>query len=174
MHYKIKKSRRARRLRITIRGSGEVFVTVPWLMSVRKAKKFVEEKNDWIVKNLEKIKINNKSNLLNKGSRKDYLQHKKVARELVKLKLEEFNKIYNFKYNRISIRNQRTRWGSCSSKKNLNFNYRIVFLPEKLVDYLVVHELCHLGEMNHSRSFWELTERAISNSKSVAKELRKL
>lgn len=174
MVYKIKKSRRAGRLRITVRRNGEILVTVPWLMSVRKARKFVEEKNDWIEKSLKKIKINDNSDLLGKGNRKDYLENKKVARGLVELKLKKFNKIYNFKYNRIAIRDQRTRWGSCSSKKNLNFNYRIVFLSEEMADYLIVHELCHLGEMNHSRKFWELIEKAIPDSRRVAKELRRL
>lgn len=174
MNYLIKKSGRARRLRITIQESGKVLVTVPYLMSERRARKFVEEKSDWIAKSLKKIKTNKRYSLLNKGDRKDYLNNKKRARELVELKLGQFNKIYNFSYNRIAIRDQKTRWGSCSSKKNLNFNYRIVFLSEKLADYLVVHELCHLGEMNHSRRFWELTERAIPDSRKIAKELRKL
>ena len=174
MNYLIKKSSRARRLRITIQGDGKILVTVPWLMSVGRAKKFVEEKSDWIEKSLKKVKNNKRESLLDKGRRKDYLDNKKAARKLVERKLTEFNRIYNFQYNRIAIRDQKTRWGSCSSKKNLNFNYRIVFLSEELVDYLIVHELCHLGEMNHSRKFWELTEQTVPNSRRVSRELRKL
>lgn len=90
-----------------------------------------------------------------------YYRHKEQARMLVHQKLEHWNKFYNFSYQRVAIRNQRTRWGSCSSKGNLNFNYRIVFLPEPLQDYLIVHELCHLQEFNHSRAFWDLVEQTI-------------
>ena len=93
--------------------------------------------------------------------RQDYLLHKETARVFVKKKLEEWNQYYGFSYNRITIRDQRSRWGSCSKKGNLNFNYRIIHLPEQLADLVIVHELCHLKEFNHSLSFWNLVARAI-------------
>jgi len=83
-----------------------------------------------------------------------YTTHKEKARALVESRLLHWNQFYNLEYKRIAIRDQRSRWGSCSTKQNLNFNYRIVFLPEELVDYIVVHELCHLAEFNHSPAFW--------------------
>jgi predicted metal-dependent hydrolase len=85
-----------------------------------------------------------------------YEKYKEDARKLVQERLVHYNKHYNFKIGRISIRDQKTRWGSCSSKGNLNFNYKIVFLPIELVDHIVVHELCHLKEFNHSKNFWDL------------------
>lgn len=96
-----------------------------------------------------------------KDTTAEYVQYKEQARTLVHQKLVQWNALYNFSYNRVSIKNQKTRWGSCSSKGNLNFHYRIVFLPEPLVDYLIVHELCHLGQMNHSKAFWDLVEKTI-------------
>jgi len=101
-----------------------------------------------------------------------YIKNKERAREIVRQKLNNFNNTYGFTYNRVSIKNQRTKWGSCSSKGNLNFNYKIVFLPEHLANYLIVHELCHLKELNHSKSFWLLVEKTIPDYKKCKKELK--
>lgn len=92
---------------------------------------------------------------------KHYVVHKERARELVHARLIHWNQFYDLPYKRVAIRNQRSRWGSCSTKQNLNFNYRIVFLPETLVDYIIVHELCHLVEFNHSAAFWGHVEKAL-------------
>jgi predicted metal-dependent hydrolase len=100
-----------------------------------------------------------------------YLRYKEAARTLVIERLEHFNTFYNFHYKRIFIKNHKSRWGSCSKQGNLNFNYRIVFLPPKLADYLIVHELCHLGEFNHSPRFWKLVERTLPDWKKRRKEL---
>lgn len=85
-----------------------------------------------------------------------YLTHKEAARALVHTKLQQYNQYYGFTYKRVAIRNQRRCWGSCSSLGNLNFSYKILFLPSELQDYIIVHELCHLGELNHSKQFWAL------------------
>ena len=85
-----------------------------------------------------------------------------------------FNQIYGFQYNKINIRNQKTRWGSCSKKGNLNFNYKIALLPEKYADYIVVHELCHLKEFNHSRSFWNLVARTIPDFRERKKRIKNI
>jgi predicted metal-dependent hydrolase len=105
------------------------------------------------------------------ASQTHYKERREAARELVEKKLTHWNRYYNFSYNRVSIRNQRSRWGSCSSKGNLNFNYRILFLEEDLQDYLIVHELCHLQEMNHGPKFWRLVEQTIPNARSLQKKM---
>lgn len=87
---------------------------------------------------------------------KHYLEHKEAARELVLARLVYFNQSYGHEWKRVAIRNQKSRWGSCSQKGNLNFNYRILFLPPELQDYIIVHELCHLKELHHRESFWQL------------------
>lgn len=94
------------------------------------------------------------------------------ARVFVHHRLFVLNELYGFAYNRVAIRNQRTRWGSCSKRGNLNFNYRIASLPLHLADYVIVHELCHLGEFNHSPQFWNLVARAIPDHRERRKELR--
>lgn len=100
------------------------------------------------------------------------MQYKEHARLLVYKRIEYFNAFYRFHFHRVAIRNQKSRWGSCSRQGNLNFNYKVVFLPEHLVDYIVVHELCHLKEMNHSPRFWNLVAQTIPDHKVRRKQLR--
>jgi predicted metal-dependent hydrolase len=103
---------------------------------------------------------------------KRYLEHKEAARELIHARLEALNLQYGFIYNRVAIRDQRSRWGSCSQKRTLNFNYRLVFLPPHLVDYVIIHELCHLEEFNHGASFWALVERSCPDHQAARRELK--
>lgn len=108
-----------------------------------------------------------------RAKNKNYLKYKIVALELAKNRLEYFNTFYNLKYNRVSIKNQKTRWGSCSRKGNLNFNYKIALLPSKMSDYIIVHELCHLAEFNHSQNFWNLVAEQIPDYKEIRADLHK-
>jgi len=103
----------------------------------------------------------------------EYVKHKKTARVLVMERVEYFNRIFRFSFSRIAVRNQKTRWGSCSRKGNLNFNVKMLFLPQYLIDYIVVHELCHLKHMNHSKEFWQLVATAIPDFAARKKELKK-
>lgn len=91
-----------------------------------------------------------------------------MALELV----EKYRTSYPFPYNKITIRNQKTRWGSCSKAGNLNFNFRIIFLPPHLADYLVVHELCHLRQFNHSEKFWQLIGQVVPDFMKCRRELK--
>ena len=104
-------------------------------------------------------------------NRSAYLKHKEAARVLVHERITYFNNLYQFEYGRVAIRDQRSRWGSCSRKGNLNFNYRIALLPPQLADYIVVHELCHLREFNHSKHFWNLVARAVPDYAAKRKAL---
>jgi predicted metal-dependent hydrolase len=105
-------------------------------------------------------------------TRADYLKKREVARKFVLNKLAAFGPLYMFEYGRVSIKNQKTVWGSCSEKKNLNFNYRIIYLPEDLAEYIIVHELCHLKELNHSANFWNLVSITKPDYKNLRKRLR--
>lgn len=79
---------------------------------------------------------------------------RRLARVLLTERTEHFSRLMGVRYNRIAIKDQRTLWGSCSRQGNLNFNWRLILAPREVLDYLVIHELCHLLEMNHSRRFW--------------------
>jgi predicted metal-dependent hydrolase len=101
----------------------------------------------------------------------EYIKYKTEAYRIAIERISEFNKVYNFNIGKITIRNQKTRWGSCSKRGNINFNYRIANIPERLSDYVIVHELCHLGEFNHSKDFWNLVEKTIPDYLERRKEL---
>ena len=113
-------------------------------------------------------------------SRVEYLEYKEIARKIVLEKLQNLQKVYKenfgveFFWNRVSIKNTSSRWGSCSSKKNLSFNYKIVFLDDEAQDYLVAHELCHLKEMNHSPRFWAVVKSICPDYLNVRKQLKAL
>lgn len=106
--------------------------------------------------------------------RAEYLKHREAARALVATRIEALNAVYGFSYGKVAIRNQRSRWGSCSKKGNLNFNYRIVLLSPQLADYIIVHELCHLKEFNHSNNFWNLVAVACPEYATLRAELKKI
>jgi predicted metal-dependent hydrolase len=108
-----------------------------------------------------------------KRSQTHYLTYKEATRVLVHRRLSELN-VHGFAYHRVAIKNMTSRWGSCSSKKNLNFNYRILFLPAHLQDYIIVHELCHLKVFNHSPTFWNLVAETAPNYKACRSELKKI
>ncbi|MFA5889321.1 MAG: SprT family zinc-dependent metalloprotease [Candidatus Paceibacterota bacterium] len=171
--YTVRKSLRARRMRLAVHSDGTVVVTMPFRFTNRLADKFVQEKHDWIIRKIAYFKQRKKPASL-VYTKKDYLKYREVAKNFALERVEHFNETYNFKYNRVSIRNQKTRWGSCSGKGNLNFNYKIVHLPLRIADYIVVHELCHLKEMNHSKKFWDLVGMFFPDHKAIRKELKRL
>ena len=105
-------------------------------------------------------------------STKHYLAHKEMTRGFVHERLALYNVHYNFSYKRVFIKNQKSCWGSCSERGNLNFNYKLVFLSSHLADYVIVHELCHLAELNHSPRFWSLVAEACPEYKKCRKELK--
>jgi predicted metal-dependent hydrolase len=96
----------------------------------------------------------------------------RLARILVAARIAHLNCFYGYRIGKISIRNQKTRWGSCSRRGNLSFNYRLIYLPPAHQDYIIAHELCHLGQFNHSKDFWALVAHAVPNAKLIRKELR--
>jgi predicted metal-dependent hydrolase len=103
---------------------------------------------------------------------KHYQLHKEAARKIIFERLRWYAPLCGVEYKRVAIRNQRRRWGSCSSLRNLNFNYRLAFLPEPLCDYVIVHELCHLKELNHGPKFWSAVEAVLPNYQELIGELR--
>ena len=109
---------------------------------------------------------------MNRGG-KAYKEQVERTRALVSARTAYWSKVYSIPYGRISIRKQKTRWGSCSREGNLNFNYRLGFLPLELVDYIIVHELCHIPQHNHSTAFWALVAQTQPGWKELRSQLEK-
>ncbi len=103
-----------------------------------------------------------------------YLTHKAAARAVVVERLVYFNQYYGYAYKREAIRNTRRSWGRCSSLGNLNFSYKLLFLPAALRDYVIVHELCHLRELNHGAQFWALVGECIPDYSELRNTLREI
>jgi hypothetical protein len=171
--YRIQVSQRSKHLRLTVQPDGRVVITIPRGFSLTRAWNFVAEKEGWIQKKRELIQKHRPKFSIPTGP-KAYRQYKKSAMDLVRHRIAQYNVFYRFRFRSISIRNQKTRWGSCSSRGNLQFNYQVVFLPIHLADYLIVHELCHLAVMNHSAKFWQLVEKSIPDYLQRRRELRTL
>jgi len=112
--------------------------------------------------------------ILGRRNRKQYLRVRESARAFVHARLKHFNAMYGHHVGKVFIKNHKSRWGSCSAKGNLNFNYKIIYLPADIADYIIVHELCHLGELNHSKRFWRLVERAAPHHLALRRRLRAL
>lgn len=170
LDYTLKLSKRARRLRLAVYCDGNFVVTAPRRLPHYRIEEFISVKAAWVLKKIAYFK-EFPSTFLNTNSAQDFAQYKEEARSLATARLNYFNQFYGFSYNRIRIAKQKTRWGSCSRKGNLNFNYKIALLPADLADYIIVHELCHLGQFNHSDKFWNLVAKMFPDYQEKRKAL---
>lgn len=164
-----RRSRRARRLRITIAPTRAVTVTVPLQMPLERAKAFVETKQAWIEKHLRRMPRVEPPTQQPAWSQ-DELNR---AQDALFERLELFSKRHQLAYNRAAFRCQKTLWGSCSARNHISLNINIVFLPQHLQDYILLHELCHIRHKNHSRAFWaQLDCYCDGRAKEYANELK--
>lgn len=160
---------RIRGIRLSVKSDGRVLVSMPKMFFAEKvAEKFVRQKWEWIWEQIAK------ASPVSPTKPGEYLKYKEIARAKIEKKVEEFGKFYNLKYGKVAIKRTSSRWGSCSAKKNLNFNYKLIFLPEEMMNYVVAHEICHLKELNHSKNFWELVSLAIPDYKRIVKNFSKV
>jgi predicted metal-dependent hydrolase len=171
--YTLRRSFRAKRLRLTVSSGGALSVSAPAWVSLGLIERFLAEHAAWIG---EKVRLFEKrgAHPFSRGDKREYTQCKEQARDLAETRLAHFNQAYGFTWGRVSIRNQKTRWGSCSKQGILSFNYRIALLPPELADYVIVHELCHLGAFDHSAKFWAFMERSLPDYHERRLALRRL
>jgi len=159
------KNNRAKRIIISIKPEF-VRVTVPRRQTLKNAQKFVDTKINWIRTHSKNMQ------LLREKSKELPKIKREYAREKLGKRLSELAQKHNFQYNRVSIRNQKTRWGSCSSKDNISLNMKLLHLPDYLIDYILLHELVHTRVKNHSKEFWNELETVVPNARKIDKQLR--
>ena len=165
--YQIIKSNR-KTIAIQIKPDGQVVVRCPKRMRIEDARRFAESKADWIEKHLARRPPQDVA----KYTPKEIEQLREQARKIVTERVRYYAPIIGVTYGQIAIRTQHTRWGSCSSKGNLNFNCLLALVPPEVLDYVVVHELCHRKELNHSDRFWREVERILFDYKIQRKWLK--
>jgi predicted metal-dependent hydrolase len=165
----IVKSKRAKRLCITVRRNQPVRLTLPRGVSLWTAKQFLNSKIPWIEKHLRKFKD---------PETEEYCPpqpkiNEALAKRTLVRRLSEVAEIHDFNYNKVTIRRQKTRWGSCSAKNNISLNINLVRLPDDLRDYVLLHELVHTRIKNHSKAFWaELDKFVGGDAKALAKKVK--
>ncbi len=164
------RSDRAKHLNISIKPFKGIRVALPIGISFKKAKKFVLSKVHWIKKH------QNKMNLVE-------LEHENILRNSVEIdraeaktklmsRLNQLTKKNGFTYNRVFIKNQKTIWGSCSNKNNINLNVKLVRLPDELINYVIIHELVHTRIKNHRKEFWAELDRLVGDAKKMQSRLK--
>ena len=158
---------------IEIRSDATVLVRAPFMIEDAEIHRFVKEKENWIRTHLEKLEERrDESKNIEKLSSTEIQKLADLALKVIPVKVKHYASLMNVQYGQITIRSQKTRWGSCSSIGNLNFNCLLMLLPDEVVNYVVVHELCHLIEMNHSKDFWSQVECIMPDYKKHKKWLK--
>lgn len=171
--YTIRISDRAKRLRVAVYLDGDVVVTQPKYTTKTHLRKFIESKKYWIMSKLEQNNSVTNTDLKD-TSLEHFANNKSHAFNLVTVKAAHWATILGCEYGEIRIKQLKSRWGSCNSKGDLTFNYRIVFLIDQLQDYVVVHELCHIKQPNHSKKFWSLVQQTLPNYEQLRSTVKRI
>ena len=166
--YQIIRSNR-KSMAIEIRG-GQVLVRCPRQMSDAQVRRFVESKSEWIEKQLREVASQPQLPPFTVAQIRELADR---ALAVIPARVAYFAPLVGVDYHRITIRNQRSRWGSCSSDGNLNLNCLLMLVPPEVLDYVVVHELCHRKQMNHSPDFWREVEKVMPHYRQCRDWLKK-
>ncbi len=165
-------SQRARRINLTVKSTGEVRVAVPKRASLRDAERFVLSKQEWIKRQLNRIEDSH-SMVDEYAEKMKNLDIDAAAAGIFK-RLDELATKFGFAYSRVAIRNQKTRWGSCSAKNNLSLNIKLALLPDELKDLILVHELVHTQIKNHGPDFWRKLESIYPDARKLDRQVNRL
>lgn len=161
--------KKMRSMRIYIKPFKGVIVKYPDRTSTKKVLGFIQTKRSWIKQALKRAKIIEKQSI-DHHTRYEHIQKSEIRAALTD-RLERLAKEYDFNYNKVSLRNQSSRWGSCSAQDNISLNRKLYFLPDHLRDYVLVHELAHTLQKNHGPGFWSILHNIFGEVETL--EMRK-
>lgn len=166
---------RSNRKTVSIQVNQDLSITVraPQRVTQKEIKRILEKNDSWIQKHIEMLREKQtEAEDVKKLTAEEIKTLAEQALKLIPQRVEYFARQVGVTYGRITIRNQKTRWGSCSSKGNLNFNCLLMLAPTEILDYVVVHELCHRKEMNHSKAFWTEVEKVLPDYRQSVQWLK--
>lgn len=166
---------RSNRKTVSIQVNQDLSITVraPQRVTQKEIKRILEKNDSWIQKHIEMLREKQaEAEDVKKLTAEEIKTLAEQALKLIPQRVEYFARQVGVTYGRITIRNQKTRWGSCSSKGNLNFNCLLMLAPKEILDYVVVHELCHRKEMNHSKAFWDEVAKILPDYKKQVQWLK--
>lgn len=169
MEYEIIRSKR-RTMSLQVKRDGKVVVRAPFKLDEQVINDFVSKHLEWVKRKQELVK---NAHIPEDFDKNEIKSLKLQAKNIIEPILEKYSKAMGVSYERISINSAKTRFGSCSSKKTLNFSYRLALYPYEAIEYVCVHELAHLKEMNHSKKFWQIVERYLPDYKERKNLLKK-
>lgn len=159
---------------LEVKADGQVLARIPERIPDRELVRFLEEHKGWIGDKLGQAESRAHSQETVNATPVEKLtstEKTRIARKIT-ARVQYYSRLMGVSVGRITIRSQKTRWGSCSSKGNLNFNYQLYYLPDELLDYVVVHELAHRRHMNHSAQFWQEVERYFPDWRACRERLK--
>lgn len=171
---KIVKSNR-KTFSLEVKRDGSVILRAPIFASNRQIEEFYNKNKAWLEKHIIENEKRTEESRFHPAFTEDEIKAlKERAKQYIPQRVEYWAEIIGVKYNSVSIRAQKTRWGSCSSKGNLNFNCLLMLTDTEAIDYVIIHELCHIKELNHSKRFWSLVETYMPNYKEVQKRIKSM
>lgn len=161
-------SKRAKHLRITVKPDRTVRLTIPRGVALENAQQLLKSRIPWIKKHLRKFEQleNTREHI-----RLPQIDKVRAGTTLIE-RLQELAELHDFRFNKVSIRNQKTKWGSCSARNNISLNVNLARLPDELRDYVILHELVHTRIKNHSKQFWTELDIYINHAKTLSRELK--
>lgn len=166
----LERSTRARRMNISVRPFRGIRVAVPKGASFKIAEQFARSKTEWLKGQIARMR--ELEEMYRAASSKEVTINRKEARNVLVKRLDEIAQRHGYRYNRVSIRNQKTRWGSCSSQNNISLNMKLTQLPDELRDFIILHELVHTKVKNHGNKFWDEIMRAEPRAEELARQVK--
>lgn len=165
----LERSRRAKHINLSVRPFKGVRVAVPYGVSFARAEEVVQSKAGWLKRHVDRmVLVEKRATELKKNN---YINRREAGKSIIK-RLNELSEKYGFNYNKVFVKNQKTRWGSCSEKNNINLNVNLVLLPDELIDYTILHELVHTRIKDHSKRFWDELNKYVGYAKELDRKLK--